>query len=133
LKIGSRIAFTHLIDQLDNGRDKKFSALFAKDSTSQDNAKDNLMVWKTLSASDKTVFGQTLLKNITTHSSVTRVQEVHWRDRDKVEIHIQLETLLVATLKDPPSDIRYHDDDHFFIKSFTLFFVSIYIYLVKSF
>ena len=49
-------------------------------------------------------------------SSVTRVEEVQWRDRPEMEIKLQMESLVLAKVDELDDQIEY--------KAFHLFFVS---------
>lgn len=84
------MAFNCLVELLQNRDYNHFSDLFAKDIYSQENAEDILSKWKSLSNTDKIIFGDGVKENITTHSSVTRIQEIHWRDRNHIATVIHM-------------------------------------------
>ena len=53
--------------------------------------------------------------NATVHSTVLKVEEIQWRDRDELEVKLQMEALIVAKMDEIMDIIEY--------KTFHLFFV----------
>ena len=84
LRQGSRLAFSRIVRLLETRKYRDFLSLFNSSDYSKNNANDVLQQWKSLSKKDQRIFGDQIKKNLTTHSSVTRVREVHWRNENKV-------------------------------------------------
>ena len=84
LRQGSKLAFSRIVRLLEKRKYRDFLSLFNSSDYSKNNANDVLQQWKSLSKKDQRIFGDQIIKNLTTHSSVTRVREVHWRNENKV-------------------------------------------------
>jgi hypothetical protein len=104
LKNGCKLAIDTVVKLLQNGKYNELKDLFADRPLSKANYDEIIHHWKNnYKPKDKKMIIDSTLENSTVNSSVTRVENVHWRNKAQIDVKLQLECCVISKLISSPS------------------------------